>query len=477
MNQRGRAVFRHIRIWCRAGGTRASGAHWPMVRQQGLVFSLLHHVTTASGGRRRRYTAARAMAVFSQWTIISAWAVFFIAYAALAIGYVPVLRLDRTGAAFVGAVAFVFVGVLSSHEAFLAQDYETLVLLFSMMLIVSFLVNSGILGRLDRLLRRLVTGRRALLWTVVAASGLFSAFFINDVVCLVLTPIVISLARHRRWNPVPFLLAVAMASNIGSVMTPVGNPQNIFIAAASKISYARFVTALAPVSLVGLVILGLYLEWSFRGRWEGAGEPVAEPALPAAQPPPIQAYVLWRTVAVLGAVLVAFWVGLPMAQVAAAGAALLLLTRRTTRRAVFALVDWDLLVLFISLFVLTAGARKVGIIETIYGQMTVLRPDHFLSFSALTLLLSNVVSNVPAVFFLGQVIPGLPRPESSWLLTAMVSTLAGNLTLIGSIANLIVVEKARSKVSIDFWTYTRVGLPVTALTLAAGLGYWWLVGL
>jgi Na+/H+ antiporter NhaD/arsenite permease-like protein len=175
-------------------------------------------------------------------------------------------------------------------------------------------------------------------------------------------------------------------------------------------------------------------------------------------------------------VLIAFWIGLPMAQVAAAGAALLLLTRRTTRRAVFALVDWDLLVLFISLFVLTAGARKVGIIETLYAQMSVLRPDHFLSFSGITLVLSNVVSNVPAVFFLGQVIPGLPDTESFWLLTAMVSTLAGNLTLIGSIANLIVVEKARNKVSINFWTYTRVGLPVTALTLGAGLIYWRLIG-
>lgn len=417
------------------------------------------------------------MAAFSSWTIVSAWAVFLITYAALAIGYVPVLRLDRTGAAFVGAVAFVFVGVLSSHEAFLAQDYETLVLLFSMMLIVSFLMNSGILGRLDGLLRRLATGRRALLWAVVASTGLFSALFINDVVCLVMTPIVLATARHRRLNPVPFLLAVAMAANIGSVMTPVGNPQNIFIAAASKISYARFVTVLAPVSLLGLAILGLYLEWAFRGRWDGTDEPAGEPGDAAPEPPPLRAYVLWRTAGVLAAVLVAFWVGLPMAQVAAAGAALLMLTRRITRRELFALVDWDLLVLFVSLFVLTAGARKVGIIATIYEQMSVLRPEHFLSFSAVTLLLSNLVSNVPAVFFLGQVIPSLPDAEPTWLLTAMVSTLAGNLTLIGSIANLIVVEKARGKASIDFWTYTKVGLPVTALTLAAGLLYWRLLGL
>jgi Na+/H+ antiporter NhaD/arsenite permease-like protein len=412
------------------------------------------------------------MSVLASWKVLAAWAVFLLTYAVLAIGYVPVLRLDRTGAAFVGAVALVFVGVLSSHEAFLAQDYETLVLLFSMMLIVSFLVNSGVLGRLEHFLRRGISSRRALLWTVVLGSGVGSALFINDVVCLVLTPMVLTLARQRRLNPVPFLLGVAMASNIGSVMTPVGNPQNIYIASAAKVSYARFVLTLAPVSLMGLVILALYLEWVFRGRWAGAEDVSAEPA---ASPPAVRPYVLWRTVGVLAALLVAFWAGLPMAQVAATGGALLLLTRRTTRQAIFALVDWDLLVLFISLFVLTAGARKVGIIGSIYAHMTVLRPDHFLSFSAITLALSNIVSNVPAVFFLGQVIPGLPEAQSLWLLTAMVSTLAGNLTLIGSIANLIVVEKASPRVRIDFWTYTRVGLPVTTLTLGAGLVYWWLV--
>ena len=286
-----------------------------------------------------------------------------------------------------------------------------------------------------------------------------------------MTPMVISLARHRRLNPVPFLLAVAMASNIGSVMTPVGNPQNIFIASASHVSYARFVGTLAPVSLIGLLHprpvprVGV-------PRPLGRGRRVARRAGPAADP-------VIRPTCCGGpprcwGVLVAFWIGLPMAQVAASGAALLI-TRRTSRRAVFSLVDWDLLVLFICLFVLTAGARKVGIIDTIYAQMTVLRPDHFLSFSGITLALSNVVSNVPAVFFLGQIVPGLPHSDSFWLLAAMVSTLAGNLTLIGSIANLIVVEKAQARGDIDFWTYTRVGLPVTALTLGAGLVYWWLV--
>ncbi len=411
------------------------------------------------------------MSVLANWKILSAWAVFFVTYAALAIGYVPVLHLDRTGAAFVGAVAFVLLGILSSHQAFVAQDYQTLVLLFSMMLIVSFLVNSGVFNRMEHSLRQAVSSRRALLWTVVLSSGIFSALFINDVVCLVLTPMVLTLARRRRLNPVPFLLAVAMAANIGSVMTPVGNPQNIFIAFASHVSYARFVLALAPVSLLGLVILGLYLEWAFRGRWQGDDD-VSVP--PAAAPPALRPYVFWRTIVVLAGVLIAFWIGLPMAQVAAAGAALLLLTRSTARRAIFALVDWDLLVLFVSLFVLIAGARRVGIIESLYAHMAVLRPEHFLSFSAITLVLSNIVSNVPAVFFLGQVIPGLPNAGSHWLLAAMVSTLAGNLTLIGSIANLIVAEKARPRARIDFWTYTRVGLPVTALTLGTGLLYWWL---
>jgi Na+/H+ antiporter NhaD/arsenite permease-like protein len=406
------------------------------------------------------------------WQATGAWIVFLVVYLALAVGQIPFFRLDRTGAAFVGAVAMVFLGILTGREAFLSQDYATLGLLFSMMLIVAFLVQSGILARVqDRLLEK-VPSPEGLVWGVVLAAGAASALFINDVVCLVLTPMVLTVAARRHLDPVPYLLGVAMASNIGSACTPVGNPQNIFIASASGIPYAEFTLALAPVSIAGLLILGGYLHWAYWGRLV-APAPVALPP-DAEGPKELKRYVLVRTLLVLAAVFVCFWGGLPMAQVAAAGAAVLLLSRRVDRRKLFALVDWDLLVLFVSLFIVTAAARRADIIPEIYAWLAPLRPELPASLGGITLVLSNIVSNVPAVFFLGQVVPQLPDPKTSWLLVALVSTLAGNLTLLGSIANLIVVEKARGSAAIGFGTYMRVGAPVTLLTLAFAAIYWWI---
>lgn len=402
-----------------------------------------------------------------------AWLVFFGTYLALALGYVPWLRLDRTGAAFVGAVAMLATGTLTLEQGFLAQDYQTLVLLFSMMLVVSFLVNSGILTRLqEAALGRLAT-RRGLFWGTLLASGLLSALFINDVVCLALTPLVIHAASARSLNPVPFLLATAMGSNIGSLATPVGNPQNVYIASISGLGYSTFVLSLAPVALIGLLICGAWLEWLYRRGWD---LPLAGgPTEPEGEPLELKPYVLYRTAAVVCGILVGFWAGYPLPIVAAGGAAILLLTRRVPRQKIFGLVDWDLLVLFCSLFVLIAGARQAGIIDDVYGWLSAFRPSEPLSFSVLTLLLSNLFSNVPAVLFLGQIVPSLGSPEPLYLLLAMVSTLAGNLTLIGSIANLIVAEKAKPAVDLDFWTYTRAGVPVTLSTLAVGLGYWWIM--
>lgn len=416
------------------------------------------------------------------WQIQAGWLAFSCTYLALAIGYVPWFRLDRTGAAFVGAVTMIACGVLTPEQAFLAQDYETLVLLFSMMIIVSFLMNSGIIARLQGQLVSHIQQPVAFLWTVIALSGTMSALFINDIVCLMLTPMVIRCCRALRLQPVPYLLAVAMASNLGSAMTPVGNPQNIFLASLGKVSYATFVQALAPVSLMGLLLLGLVLQWAYGGQLRATETSSFKPAEDGAEPGPPPAalarYVLLRTLAVLVGILIGFWSGWHLGTVASAGAAFLMVTRRISRQRLFALIDWDLLVLFVSLFVLTSGARAAGILPWCYGHLAGLGPEHGLSLSAITLVLSNLFSNVPAVFFLSQFLSQLPRPQESALLVAMVSTLAGNLTLLGSIANLIVAEKAAPEVRLDFWTYTRVGLPVTLLTLATGLAYWhWRFGL
>lgn len=399
------------------------------------------------------------------WQVTGAWLAFLGTYLALAVGEVPWFKLDRTGAAFVGAVLMVSLGVINPHEAFLGQDYHTLALLFSMMIIVSFLANSGLLDRFQHWLLDRLTTARGLLWAVVLGTGALSACFINDVVVLVMTPLVVAAASRMGLNPLPYVLGTAMASNIGSVATPVGNPQNIYLAASSGIPYSQFVLRLAPVAVGGLILLGLYLEWAFRGHWEG---PRNEEPVPDA--PHVRTYVVVRTTVVLAALLLGFWSGLEPSTVAAAGAAVLLLTRRVPRAKVFELIDWDLLVLFVSLFTLMAGTRAAGIIAAIYGQLSFLRLDATLPLAAVTVLLSNLCSNVPAVLFLTHLVPeGHP---DRYLLMAMVSTLAGNLTLIGSIANLIVAEKARPAVDLRFWTYLRHGLPVTLGTLGLGLLYW-----
>lgn len=406
------------------------------------------------------------------WQITGAWIVFISVYFVLALGYLPFFKLDRTGTTFVGAVSIVFLGILTDQQAFMSQDYETLILLFSMMIIASFLINSGILGHFEHKLLSKIKTPRSFLWIVIITVGFSSALFINDVICLVFTPIVILLAKRLSLNAEPYILATAMSSNIGSVMTPVGNPQNIFIASNSGISYAKFVLTLMPVSIAGLIILGICLELFYRNKWilksDGNPEINSKDFLDH----PIKLYVIVRTTIVLLAVLVCFWTGFQMGKIAAMGAAFLLFTRRVPRKKIFDLIDWNLLILFISLFIITAGARKAGIIQYLYGQMSIINPENTISLSVITLFLSNIVSNVPAVFFLGQVIPNFANPESSWLLVAMISTLAGNLTIIGSIANIIVLEKAGGAVSISFWKYAKVGIPVTLLTVVISLLYW-----
>ena len=401
---------------------------------------------------------AQSQAV-DEWQQRAAWVWFALTYLVLALGYLPWFRLDRTGAAFVGAVAMIACGVLTPEQAFQAQDHATLVLLFSMMIIVSFLMNSGMIGRLQGVILSRVKTPRALLWTVLGLSAGLSALFINDVVCLMLTPVVLTCCRQLGWAPVPHLLALAMASNLGSLATPVGNPQNIFLASLGKVSYQEFVTTLAPVAILGLFLLGACLEWLYAGKW--MLETPAEKT-PLEEPPPLAGYVFFRTLGVLGALLLAFWLGYPLGVAASAGAAFLMVTRRISRAKLFALIDWDLLVLFVSLFVLTEAAERAGILQTCYA---------FLKQAPLalsTLVLSNIFSNVPAVFFLAP----LAREHNQFLLMAMISTLAGNLTLLGSIANLIVAEKAAPEVRLSFWSYTRVGLPVTIVTMLAGAIYW-----
>jgi Na+/H+ antiporter NhaD/arsenite permease-like protein len=288
----------------------------------------------------------------------------------------------------------------------------------------------------------------------------------------VLTPVVIEIARLRRLNPLPVLLALATGSNVGSVATITGNPQNMLIGSLSRISFVQFTTVLGPVALVGLIIDVVVIAVVFRGRFRAVGlveEPIVinRTSLRRAQ-----ASMLAKTVVVAVLMLVGFLAGYDTALVAAGGGAALLITRRVKPEKIWRRIDWDLLVLFVGLFVIVAGAEQAGLDRKFFDLLRPIGIETRLGLSLVSAVLANLISNVPSVMLFSRFVPTLPNPTEGWLTLAMSSTLAGNLTILGSIANLIVVEGARKRdVTITFGEYLRVGIPVTIATLA--FGTWW----
>jgi Na+/H+ antiporter NhaD/arsenite permease-like protein len=305
----------------------------------------------------------------------------------------------------------------------------------------------------------------ALIVALVFGAGILSALFINDTVCLVFTPIVLDVAAARRHRPLPYLLALATASNIGSAATITGNPQNILIGSLSGISFARFATAVGPVAILGLAVDAALIWLVFRRELHTTTtDPAALRAIRPHRP------LLIKTLVVAAAVLAGFLAGYNTALVAVAGAAALLVTRRVRPRKVYAAIDWDLLMLFIGLFVIVSAGERAGFDRRMFDLLKPLGVATVSGLSATAAILSNVISNVPAVMLFTKIVPRLPNPGQAWLALAMSSTLAGNLTILGSIANLIVVEGARRRGHIvTFWEYARVGVPLSLITIAIGV--------
>jgi Na+/H+ antiporter NhaD/arsenite permease-like protein len=408
--------------------------------------------------------------LLSDARILAAYIIFIGSYVVFALGKFPGMKIDRPGAAIIGGVLMIAFGIVGAREALASVDVATVVLLFSMMLIVGNLRLAGFFDWITEwIIRRLHPHH--LLPTVIFTSGLFSAFLVNDIVCLVMTPLALRMARRLRLPPIPYVVAVATASNIGSAATITGNPQNMLIGSLSGIPYIDFIVHLGPVALAGL-----FLNWALLHRLYLPGSvdrvPVAE-ALPA---PELQRERIRRKpIVVLMIVLAGFLVGVPAPMMAAIGAALLLITRTVDPRKMYDEVDWGLLVFFLGLFIIVGGAERAGLTSTLLHPVAAWNLHRIPSFVSVTALLSNVVSNVPAVMLLRTLVPAFPDPHNGWLALAMSSTLAGNLTITGSVANIIVVERAAAEgVHVGFREYFRVGLPVTAATLALGMVWLWL---
>jgi Na+/H+ antiporter NhaD/arsenite permease-like protein len=383
----------------------------------------------------------------------------------VAIGKLPVYRIDRSGAALLGGSLMVGIGVLSAEEAYRAVNFDTITLLLGMMIVVANLRVAGFFRVVNDWIATHVHHPLTLLVAVVASSGLLSAFLVNDTVCLVMTPLVLELVTRLKRNPVPYLLAIAMSSNIGSVATITGNPQNMIIGSLSRIPYGTFTAELAPVAAIGLIIATALIVLGHRKEFI-TRERLPETEAPAHYHGPL----LVKTLLVLAVMIALFFLGTPVAKVAIVGGAYLLLTRRVKPEKIYREIDWPLLVMFIGLFVVVAGLEKTVITPDTVAAVSRLHLDEIPLLAGVTAVLSNVVSNVPAVLVLKPFIADLGDPQRAWLVVAMASTLAGNFTLVGSVANLIVAERARVRGTvIGFWPYFRIGAPLTLATLIVGV--------
>lgn len=407
----------------------------------------------------------------SQWGVL---VVFLLVYAGMFLGGLPRLRLDRTGVALLGAIAVIAITGMDIEDAARSVDVPTIVLLFAFMVISAQMRLGGFYTEVTRRVGAMPLSPRSLLAALILTAGALSAVFSNDVICLAMTPVVVHLCVQRRLDPMPFLLGLACAANIGSAATLIGNPQNMLIGSVLDVSFAGHVMWALPPVLASLGLLWAWLAWTSRTptlagsgapRPSGGSDPETWPVFD-----PWQSFKgLGVAVALMAIFLFTSW---PHDVAALVGAAVLLLSRRLHSAEVMGLVDWPLLLLFMGLFVVNHAMAQTGMaadaVQWLDARGVALADPGTLLVVGVTL--SNLVSNVPAVMLL---LPHLGEAtEVTGTLLALVTTFAGNLLLVGSIANLIVVDlAARHGIVIDWRRHLAVGLPVTLMSLAVVWGW------
>lgn len=383
---------------------------------------------------------------------------FFILIVVLTVftlGKSPLFRIDRAGVAIIGAVAMMGFGVLSFEQATQAINYRTIVILFSMMVIVANLKIAGFFELIGQIVLQKIKSKKALLFTIIFISGLLSAFAINDIVCLLFTPVVLFICNKGNCKPIPHLLGLAMASNVGSALTFLGNPQNILIGSLSHISFFDYLKVSSPISILGLIFIYLFISYKYKTELNGDLEKVELTEVY------FHHYLITKTLCTLILVILFYMAGLDIVLLSSLGAAFLLITRRVKPNKIYTSIDFNLLIIFIGLFVIVGGIEASGLLTTLNFYLP---PEQMLDlnfFALVSIILSNIVSNVPAVLLLQYYI----SPNDAilkWQALALLTTFAGNLTIFGSIANLIVVEIAKkNNIHITAREYFRIGFPLT----------------
>lgn len=400
-----------------------------------------------------------------EWIAI---AIFSLTYLLISGRRLKLLPLNRPAAALLGTVLMVVTGVLTPEQAYRAVDYDTLVLLLGMMLIAAYLHLGGFFDWAAHWTLRVAGTPVRLLGYLILISGGLSALLVNDTVCLLLSPLVVRVIVRSGLPLLPYLLALAMSANLGSVCTLVGNPQNMIIGRLSGLAFGHFTLALLPVAAAGLLIEYLILWVGFRRVLAAAHIPTDPGEVPRQDRRLVRLALL-----VLVGVFAGFLAGWNLAWTALAGGTILMVLARRDTHEVLKQVDWHLLVLFAALFVVVEGLNLTGLPGQLYerlrgwfGTTATAQAWNLAWFAAVG---SNLFSNVPFVLVAGQWLDHFANPPLMWKVMALATTFAGNLTLLGSVANLIVVESARGHLEVGFWDYARFGIPVTLLTLLVGM--------
>ena len=400
--------------------------------------------------------------------LIKSLLIFILTYIVISAQKMKWHRLDRPSGALLGAVLMVITGVLTLDEAYRAIDFNTILLLLGMMLVIAYLKIANCFKYLSYLLITHARNSFLLLCFVSFSSGILSALFVNDTICLMFTPLLILALNQTKLNPIPFLIALATSSNIGSVVTLTGNPQNMLIGVFSKIPYVDFTIHLLPIGLLSLAANVFIIYLLFR-------KDINFKKMDAITliKPELDIKLTTKSLVVLFFIFLGFiFTGnLPLSAITG-GLALLIISGTKPQHAMEK-VDWTLLLFFSGLFIVVGGINKAGFltlahnaVEPYLGKTVSSQIIHFSIFSVIA---SNLVSNVPFVLLSSTWIDKFIDPKTMWYALAMSSTFAGNLTIMGSVANMIVLELSKEHVQVGFWDFFKVGFTTTVVSTIIGI--------
>ncbi len=418
-------------------------------------------------------------------------AIFCLAYVAIATE-----RIDRTLVALAGAALMLATRIVDQENAFHQIDLNVIFLLAGMMIVVSVIKRSGLFEWIAIVTAKMSGGRPFLLLVLLSTiTAVISAFLDNVTTVLFIAPITLLIATQLKINPVPFIISEALASNIGGTATLIGDPPNILIGSAARLSFIDFVSNLMPLVLVVFVVFLVFSRLLFSK--ELSKEKPHPEMLGMLDPARAirDRYLVWKSLAVLGVILVFFTLHdllkLEPATVALGGAALLLLLTQLPPRKekmdslenILAEIDWHTLFFFIGMFIMISGLESTGVIKELLSIITSASEGRVLFLSLIILwgsaLLTFVTSSVPFVIAMLPVIKGLAahglQPvEPLWWALALGACLGGNGTLIGAAANMVIAGvSTKSGYKISFWTFTKKGMPITIVSLILSSLYIW----